>query len=87
MIVPDGDPRELLVASNKIQVCTVGCEPPAVVVQGVDVTIRLWDTTNAVAPAIFTVLVLVYVIAEVNYVVYRVLCCSQLWIILARNAV
>lgn len=73
VIVPNRDPRELLVAGNKIQVGAVGCKSLAVVVQSVDVTIRLWDTANAVTPAIFAVLVLVNVVSEVDDIVYRVL--------------
>jgi hypothetical protein len=73
MIVPNRDPRELLVASNEIQVGTVSREPPAVVVESEDLVIGLGDTADAVSPAVISVLILIDVIAKMNNVVNGIL--------------
>jgi hypothetical protein len=73
VVVPDRDPRELLVAGNEVQVSTVGRESPSVVVESVNLVIRLRNTTDAISPTIISVFVLVDVVAKMHNVVYRVL--------------
>jgi hypothetical protein len=73
MVVPNGDPRELLVASNEVQVGAVCREPPTVVVESVDLVVGLRDTTDAVAPTVISVLVFVDVVAKMNNVIHGVL--------------
>ena len=73
MVVPNGDPRELLVASYEVQVGTVCSEPPTVVVESVDLMVGLRDTTDAVAPTVISVLVLVDVVAKMNNIIHGVL--------------
>ena len=74
MVIPDRDPRVVLVGSEEIEVGAVGSEALAVIVEGGDDTFGLGDAIDAVAVAIVTVAgVLVDVVAEVDDVVDRVL--------------
>jgi hypothetical protein len=73
MVVPNRNPGELLVACKKIQISTVSCNPLAVVIEGVDFTVRKRNAVDAVAPAVISVLVLVNVVAEMNNIVNGVL--------------
>ena len=73
VIVPNRDPRELLVASYKIQVSAISREPPSVIIESEDLVVWLRDTTNTVAPTIVAVLVLVDVISEMHDIVDGIL--------------
>ena len=72
MVVPDWDPRELLVARDQVQVSPVRRQALAVVVEGVDLIEGKRDTAIRVTPSIITVGILVDVVSEVDYIVYRV---------------
>jgi hypothetical protein len=74
MVIPDRDPRELLVTGEQVQVRTVGSKSLAVVVQTVDLLVRLWNATDRVSPAVVAVLVLINVVTKMNNVVDGVLC-------------
>lgn len=73
MVVPDRNPRELLMAGDEIQVGSIRCDPRAVVIERKDLLVRLWDAANTISPAVVSILILVNVITKVNDVVYRVL--------------
>ena len=74
MVIPDRDPRVVLVGSEKIEIGAVGCEALAVVVEGGDDAFGLGDAVDAVAVAVVTVAgVLVDVVTKVDDVVDRVL--------------
>jgi hypothetical protein len=74
MVIPDGDPRVVLVRSEKIEIGAVGSETLAVVVEGGDDTFGLGDAVDAVAVAVVTVAgVFVDVVTKVDDVVDRVL--------------
>ena len=73
MVIPDRDPRELLMTGQEIQISTVGRQSLAVVVKGVDFAIRLWDTSKAVAPSVVSIGVLVDVVTKMNDIVNGVL--------------
>jgi hypothetical protein len=74
VVIPDGDPRVVLVRSEKIEIGAVGSETLAVVVEGGDDTFRLGDAVDAVAVAVVTVAgVFVDVVTKVDDVVDRVL--------------
>jgi hypothetical protein len=74
VVVPDRDPRVVLVGGEKIEIGTVGSETLAVVVEGGDDTFGLGDAVDTVAVAVVTVAgVLVNVVTEVDDVVDRVL--------------
>jgi hypothetical protein len=63
MVIPDSDPGEALVRSDKVEICAVLAKTHAVVVQGEDLALgnnsTLVDTRD-------TILVLVDIVAEVN---------------------
>jgi hypothetical protein len=74
VVVPDRDPRVVLVRSEKIEIGAVGSETLAVVVEGGDDAFGLGDAVDAVAVAVVTVAgVFVDVVTEVDDVVDRVL--------------
>jgi hypothetical protein len=74
VVIPDGDPRVVLVRSEKIEIGAVGSETLAVVVEGGDDTFGLGDAVDAVAVAVVTVAgVFVDVVTKVDDVVDRVL--------------
>ncbi len=70
MIIPDRNPGKLLVTEQKVEIRTVSGEPLTVVIQSVDGSIGQWDTTNALAPTVVTILVFVNIIAEKNNIVH-----------------
>src|SRR2546421_10910021 len=72
MIVPDGDPGELLMAQKKIKVCSVTGVPCAVVLKREDGSVRQGNSTNAPAVAIVVALVLVNVVTNMDDIVDRV---------------
>lgn len=73
VVVPDRNPCKLLMAEQQVQIGAVSGIPLAVIVEREDVSVRQRHAANALAPAIFAVLVLVDVVAQVNDVVDRVL--------------
>jgi len=73
VIVPNRNPRELLVASNEIKVGTVRRKPLSVVVKSEDFTVWLRNAAKRVAPAVISILVFVDVVTEMNDVINRVL--------------
>lgn len=73
VVIPDRNPREVLVAGTQIQVGLVGGVALAVVVESEDGVVRHRDTVNAVAPAVHAVLVLVEVVTEMEDIVHGVL--------------
>lgn len=56
VVVPDGDPGELLVAQEEIEVGAVRSEALAVVVEGVDLAVWEGDAVECIAISIFSVL-------------------------------
>jgi len=74
VVIPDRNPRVILVGSEEIEIGAVGSETLAVVVEGGDDAFGLGNAVDAVAVAVITVAgVLVNVVAEVDDVVDRVL--------------
>jgi hypothetical protein len=73
MVVPDRDPWKLLVAGEEVKIGAVSSVSLAVVVKRINLAIRKRNAPNCLAPAIFAVLILVDVIAEMENIVYRIL--------------
>lgn len=76
MIIPDGDPSELLVAQLEVIIIAVGGKALAIIVQRDDCFVRQWDAIDGVPVAVITLLVLVDVITQVDHVVYGILACG-----------
>lgn len=72
MVIPYRDPRKLLVAQQKVGVGAVCSQSLSVVVQGVDLPIRLGHPTNALPIPVFAVGVLVDVVSQMDDIVDRV---------------
>jgi hypothetical protein len=73
VIVPNGDPSEVLVARNQVEICSVGRESLSVVIQGCNLFVGLRNTADTVAPTIIPLGILIYVVTEMNDVVYGIL--------------
>lgn len=69
VIIPNWDPRELLVALDQIQIGAVSSQTLAIIVQSEDLAVGQRDTPEAIPPAIVSVFVLVNVISKVHNVV------------------
>ena len=72
MVIPDRDPRELLMAQQKVKVCSVTGVSRAVVVKGENRAIWQGDSANAPPVAVVIALVLVYVVTNMQDIVDRV---------------
>ena len=73
MVIPHGDPRESLMAQEKIQVCSIGCMSFSVVIQRKDRPVRQRNSPNRLTPSIVSILVFIKIIAQVKNIIYRVL--------------
>ena len=73
VIIPDRDPRELLVTCDEVEIGAVGSNSLAVVVECCNFLVGKRDTANCLSPTVVAVLVLVNVVTEVDNVVNRVL--------------
>lgn len=73
MIIPHRNPRELLMAGEEIQICAVSGQSLAVIVKSDNLSVGKRDTTNALAPTVVSVLVLINIVTEMYYIVNRVL--------------
>lgn len=72
VIIPDGDPRKLLMAQQEVQVGPICGMTLAVVVQSIDLAIWKRNSSDAVAPAIIPVGVLVQIVSQMEDVVHRI---------------
>lgn len=69
MIIPDGDPREVLMTQNQIMVRSVGGMSLPIVIKSIDLSVRQGDAADGVAPAILTISVLVDVVSKMKHIV------------------
>ena len=58
---------------KKVLICSVGCVTLAVIIQGIDLTVRKRYAANTITVAVITIFVLVKVVSEVQNVIDRVL--------------
>lgn len=70
MVVPYWNPGKVLMTGYQIKVRPVCCKALSIIVQAEGLFIWEGDPTEALTPAIVSVLVLVDVITQVNHVVY-----------------
>lgn len=77
VIIPNGDPRVLLVAFDEIKVRLVDGMASSIVVQCVNLTVWLRNATDGGTIAVISVCVLVYVITQMDNIVHRVLHCLE----------
>ena len=73
VIVPNRNPRKLLVASEQVKISSVCSEPPSIVVKSEDLVVWLGNTVDRVAPPVISVLVLIDVVTKMDNVIDRVL--------------
>lgn len=74
MIVPDWNPRKVPMTELQIQITTVSGVAFAVVFQGVDFRLWLWNTVDRLSVAIVTISrVFIDVVAKVDHVVHAIL--------------
>jgi hypothetical protein len=66
-------PGELLMISNQVQVCAIGCQPLAVIVKTENLLVGKRDATKSISPAIVPILVLVNVVPKMDDIIDRVL--------------
>lgn len=63
----------MLVASNEIKVSAVSGETLPVIIEGKNLLVGLWYTPDTLAPTVVAILVLLYVVAEMNNVIDGIL--------------
>lgn len=73
MVVPGCYPSISLVASDQIQVSSIGCQPLSIVIEGEYLFVRKRNTAYAVSPAVVAILVFVNIISQEDHVVNRIL--------------
>ena len=73
VIVPNRNPRKLLVASEQVKISSVCSEPPSIVVKSEDLVVWLGNTVDRVAPPVISILVLIDVVTKMDNVIDRVL--------------
>ena len=71
VVVPDWDPRVLLMAGKEVFVSTVSGNSLAVIVERINSTVWKWNAVNRCAVAVVTILVFIDVVAKVDDIVYR----------------
>ena len=87
VVIPYGYPGKVLVAKEKIEVGTVGGVALPVVVEGVDLALRLGDAIYLSPISVVAVLILVQVVSEVDDVVNGVLyAMCKLWAVALRGS-
>lgn len=75
MIVPNRNPRELLMAKNQIEICSICANSLAIVVKCIYLSIWKWNPSNAVPPTVISVLVLVNIITKMDHIIDTVFSC------------
>lgn len=66
MIIPNRNPRKLLMTSQQIKISPISCNSLTVVIESVDLLVRQRNTTNTVTPTVITVPILVDIISEMK---------------------
>ena len=69
MVIPNGYPRKLLMAGQEVEIRAVGRQSLAVIIQRVNLAVRQRHPTNTLSPAVSTILIFVYIVAEMNDIV------------------
>lgn len=69
MVIPDGDPGEVLMTQNQVMVRSVGGMSLPIIIKSIDLSVRQGDAADGVAPAILTISVLVDVVSKMKHII------------------